>query len=235
LTEARGTSGLLHAGYDWDFDAAEHELQAALAETPNNAIIHDWYALYLKAVGRHDEAIAENQRALELDPLSLWYRATLAWAYYFGRKYAQALDHSGKALEMEPAFGVTHWTIGVANLGLKKSRDAVRSLERAARLTESPHILGTLGFAYALAGRRTDAEHVISRLRKSPSFVPSYPVAIVYAGLGDRDEALTWLERAFQERDFWMIYLNVYPVFDSLRDDSRFLDLVERVGLDVSG
>jgi tetratricopeptide (TPR) repeat protein len=234
LAEARAISGLVRAGYDWDFAAAESELQQAIAQSPNSPTIRDWYALYLKAMGRHDEAIAENTRALDLDPLSLWLSATLAWAYYYDRRCSQALEQCSKALEMDPAFGVTHWTAGVCYLASKEYADAVTSLERAAHLTGSPHILATLGHAYAVAGRRNDAELVIASLQQSRSYVPPYPIAIVYTGLGDRDAAFDWLEQALDKRDFWMIYLNTYPIFDSLRDDSRFHDLVCRVGLKLS-
>lgn len=230
LGEAHASLGLLHSDADSDAHLTEQEFRRALELSPHNPVIHDWYALYLKAQGRHAEAIAANRRAVELDPLSPWHNATLAWAYYFARQYEQALAQCWQALEIEPNFGITHWTFGVTYLGRGEYPQAIAALEKATQLTHSPHILATLGYAYAVAGQPDRARQVIAQLQplQPAQYVPPYPLAIVYAGLGDADEALAWLEKAQAEREVWMAYLNVYPIFDPLRADARFTALLRR-------
>jgi len=233
LAEAHGCLGLLLAGHDWRFAEAEQAFEHAIALAPNNAGIRDSYALYFKAMGRHEEAIAENQRALALDPLSAWHRATLAWAYYFAGSNREALEHSRRALEAGPDFGIAHWTIGLVYLAMSEYGEAVAALETAARLTRSPHILASLGYAYAVCGRRDDAERVTASLRPPAGYLAPFQIAIVCAGLGRQDEALDWLETAAKERETLLIYAKVYPLLESLRDSPRFRRLLQKIGLDV--
>jgi hypothetical protein len=132
-------------------------------------------------------------------------------------------------------FGITHWTFGVTYLAMGRHREAVASLEQAAQLTRSPNIVATLAHATARSGDRPAAERMMASLRESASHVSPFPLAIGCVGLGRHDEALAWLEGAFDERDGWMTYLNVYPIFDPLRADARFTALVRRVGLPADG
>lgn len=231
LAEAHASLGLMRSGYEWDWAGAERSFIRALELQPHQALTHDWYALYLKATGRHAEAIAHNQRAQELDPLSPWLNATLAWAFYYAGQYDRALAQCQKALEIEPRFGITHWTLGVIYLAQHKFAEAIAALEEAMSLGGSPNVYATLGYAYAVSGRVEEAQRVRDELQAIRPYVPPYEMAVVATGLGEVDEAFEWLEQALIERAAWLAYLNVSPLFDGLRADERFTTLLERIGL----
>ncbi|HVR38902.1 MAG TPA: winged helix-turn-helix domain-containing protein [Thermoanaerobaculia bacterium] len=234
LPEAHITLAGFLCWHDWDFAAAEREFKRALAIAPHHAQAHDWYALFLKAMGRHEEAIRENTRALELDPLSLFTNASLAWAFYYARQYDRALEQCKAAAAIEPRFGITQWTLGIVYQQLGDHNRAIAALEQSVALTEySRTMLASLGHAYAIADRREDALRILSQLQNH--YVPPHEIALVHAGLGNHDEALAWLARALDERSAWVVYLNVDPRLDALRADGRFGGLVGRVGVGGDG
>ncbi|HYL10034.1 MAG TPA: protein kinase [Candidatus Acidoferrales bacterium] len=234
LAEAQATLANIEWAYDWDAVTAEAEFRKALASNPNYASAHQWYAVYLSNHGRHEEAIAEILRARELDPLSPIIEANTGADYYYARQYDRAIEELKAAAERDPNFWVTHSILGQTYLAMGRTADATAELEKARSLPpESVRTRSMLGRAYAVAGRRAEAQRLVEELlslsRKryvSPAFI-----AIVYVGLGEKDKAFTWLEKAYADRSDWMTLLNTDPLFDPLRSDPRFQDLLRRAGL----
>ncbi len=234
LAEAHTSLAYASLHHDWNWKAAEQQFKRAIELTPNYATAHQWYARYLTAMGRFEEAIRQVQRARELEPLSLIINSAVGYAYYFARQYDRAIEESRKALEMEPNFSRTHWNLGLAYEQKGMFEPAIAEFQQAIALSgESPVIQAALAHAYAVAGKRGEAQKALDGLKELSSrrYVPSYPIAGIYAGLGDRDQAFRWLEKAYEERDNGLPYLKVDPILDVLRRDERFAALVRRVGL----
>lgn len=234
LGEARTSLGFFRLLYDWDLRGARREFKRAIELNPAYAGAHDGYGFYLKAAGRHDEAIGECKLAAKLDPLSLFAHVSLGWAYYFARQYASAIEQGRKALEMDPQFAFAYRNIGLALVQQGEVKEAISALERAVRLSRNdPTYKSHLGYAYAMAGKLADAEQVINELEKAAreKYVSSYYFAMIYLGLDVQEQVFLWLERAFEERSGFMAFLHVEPMFDHLRHEPRFVDLVHRIGL----
>jgi serine/threonine-protein kinase len=235
LGEAHTALGFFRLLYDWDWPAAESCFKRAIELTPNYASAHDGYGFYCKVMGRHEEAIAACTRALELDPLSLFITTSVGWAHYFARDFERAIEFGRKTLEMDPDFGVAYWNIGLAYEALSRYEEAIDAFQRAARSSRELTVLAHLGRSRALAGRSVEAQLVLDDLRERASrhYVASYYFAIVHLGLGERDRAFEYLERAYEERSGFLAFLGVEPMFDAVRDDERFADLTRRVGIKV--
>jgi TolB-like protein/DNA-binding winged helix-turn-helix (wHTH) protein/Tfp pilus assembly protein PilF len=234
LAEAHTSLAFASMNYDWDWSTAEREFRKAVELNPNYANAHHWYGDYLSAVGRHEQAIAESRRALELDPLSPIINAWLGWRYYFARQFDQAIDQYRKTLEIEPDFVPVHLVLGQAYEQKGMLKEAIAELEKAASLSQgAPLYAASLAHAYAVAGRRSEAETLLHQTneRAQHAYVPSFHVALIHAGLGRKEETLAWLERGYQERSAWMVWLKVDPRFDFVRSDARFQNLLRRVGL----
>ena len=234
LTEAHASQIFVKGFFEWDWPATEKEFRRAVELNPGYATAHQWYALSaLVALGRYDEAIAEMKRAQELDPLSLSINATLGWAYYFARRYDEAIDVCGRVLEMDPDFFWGRWTMGLAYQRKGEFDKAIGEFQRARVHSRNPLPVYSLGQAHALAGRQDQALEVVRELQElaKTMYVPAYGFATIYACLGQTDEALVWLERAYEERYPFMIHLKAEPAFDALRSDPRFRGILRRVGL----
>ncbi len=233
LAEAYASLAYASLHYDWDWQTAERQFQRAIELVPNYETAHQWYARYLTAMGRFDEAIAEVKRAQQLEPLSLIINSAVGYAYYFARRYDQAIAESRKALEMDPNFSRAHFNLGLAYEQKKMFPQAIAEFQKAIASSGGPLMEAALGHAYAVAGRRAEAQEVLDRLIElsKQRYVSSYQIATIYAGLGETDQAFAWLEKAYGERNNWLAYLKVDPIFDGLRSDSRFAALVRRVGL----
>jgi TolB-like protein/DNA-binding winged helix-turn-helix (wHTH) protein/Flp pilus assembly protein TadD len=234
LAEAYTSLAFASMNYDWDWSAAEREFQKAIELNPNYANAHHWYADYLSAVARHQEAITESKRALELDPVSPIINAWLGWRYFFARQYDLAIEQYLKTLEMDPTFVPAHFVLGQGYEQKSMPGKAIDELQRAVSLSGGSSLyVSSLAHAYATAGRRAEAERLLRQMneRARHTYVPSFDIAIIHAGLGQRDQALVWLEKGYQERSAWMVWLKVDPRFDVLRSDPRFQDLLRRVGL----
>jgi len=233
LAEAYASLAYASLHYDWDWQTAERQFQRAIELAPNYETAHQWYARYLTAMGRFDEAIAEVKRAQELEPLSLIINSAVGYAYYFARRYDQAIAESRKALEMDANFSRAHFNLGLAYEQKKMFPQAIASFQKAIASSGGPLMEAALGHAYAVAGRRAEAQEVLDRLIElsKQRYVSAYQIATIYAGLGETDQAFAWLEKAYGERNNWLAYLKVDPIFDGLRSDSRFAALVRRVGL----
>ncbi len=234
LGEAHSTLGFCRLLYDWDFAAAEREYKRAIELSPNYANAHDGYSFYLKATGQHEAAIKACQRAQELDPLSMFATLSLGWAYYFARDYDRALIQARKVLDMDANFGFAHWHAGKTYLQKGMFTEAVASLRQALNLIGgTPPFISFLGHAYARAGKQREARQMLTQLQRlsKKQYVSSYFLAIIHLGLGEMDEAFTWLEQAYEERSGFLAFLGVEPMLDDLRGDARFGNLLRRIGI----
>ena len=233
LGEAHTSLGFFRLLYDWNFTASEREFKRAIELTPGYANAHDGYGFYLKAMGQFEEAIRECRQAQQLDPLSLFTTLSLGWAYYFARQYDRAIEQGRKTLEMDPRFAFAHFHVGMASTQKEKYEEAIAALSQAFTLSDSLAFKAHLAYAYAKAGQHAEARQVSAELRElaRQRYVAAYYFAIIHLGLGEMDEAFTWLERAYEERSGFLAFLKVEPMLDGLRADARFADLLRRVGL----
>jgi len=217
---------------DWDWTAAGNEFRRALELNPNSGPAHSAYALYLARLGRSSEAIPEAERGLQLDPISLNAYHIVAYCYYGARQYDRALEQIRKAsqLNLVPPDSWIHWTLGII---YRDKGNYEKAIEEFRILGDLPHVLGHLGNAYARAGQLAEARQTISKLKQyeQQRGVGTYEIALVYVGLGDKDQAFEWLERSYKLHDKGLTYLKMDPAMDPLRSDTRFQDLLRRVGL----
>jgi TolB-like protein/Tfp pilus assembly protein PilF len=234
LAEAHTSLAMVHLLYDWDLAACEKEFRRAIELDPNYTTAHHWYSHCLLLLGRTEESLAESKRALELEPLQLVVGIHLGWHYLYARQYDQAIEQFRKTLELDPAFPQTQRLAAWAYLQKGMHPEAIAALRSALNsLERDPEIEGELGHALAVAGRRAEALAMLEGLGhlSATRYVSPYSVALVHAGLGNRDQALAWLDNAYAERSDYMPYLRLEPMLDGLRSDHRFAALVRRVGL----
>ena len=233
LAEAHTMRAMLLLQYDWDWPQAEQEFRKALELDPNYALGRSFLAWHLAAMGRFDEAIAEDKRALDLDPLSAAVNADLGWDLYLARRYDEAIEQLRKAVDLEPNYWVSLVLLGRCYEQTGKPKEAVAAFEKARQVENSiPEVIAALGHGYAVAGRRAEALKTIRELqeRSKKEFVPSYTIATIYTGLGMREQAIQYLIKSFDEGSYYMIHLKVEPILDPLRTDPRFTDVMRRVG-----
>jgi DNA-binding winged helix-turn-helix (wHTH) protein/TolB-like protein/Flp pilus assembly protein TadD len=232
LAEAHATLGFINFYYDWNGVDAGNEFRRALADNPNYAMAHSWYGESLAAIGRYPEAVAEAQRALEDDPLSLIIGSNAGWTLSLAGKGDQAIEILKKAIEIDPSFPRTHFRLGRA-YEQKKSFDlAISELEQAVSLSGGDSCYqGSLGHAYAISGKTDQARKVLQELegRSEQQYVPAYAIALVYAGLGENDRAINWLQKAYEDRSTSMVFLKLDPELTSLHSDPRFEQLSQRI------
>jgi serine/threonine protein kinase/TolB-like protein/Tfp pilus assembly protein PilF len=234
LAEAHASLGYARLCYDWDWAGAERELQQSLRLSPNYGSAHQWYGLYLSAMGRHDDAIREAKRALELDPASLIISNAVGFRLYEARRYDEAIEHLNKALELDGNFATVRYGLGLSYVQKGQWDKAIAELEKAVTLSAgNPTMMSALAYAYARAGHQADARKLLGTVEELSArrYVPPYNVALVLVGLEEHNRAFAWLERAYDERSTRLVLLAVIPEFDALRADSRFADLLRRIGL----
>ncbi len=235
LAEPHASLAFIAQTYDWDWPAAEREYKQALELNPGYAQAHNWYAGYLTYTGRFSEGIAEAMLARELDPLSLPLNNALAGRLLAGGRYDDALRQAKATLELDDHFAPAHQTLGWVYLHSGKQNEAVREFQNALELAGAADmdIQLDLGFAYAVSGRPDEARRILANLqqRHQQGIVPSASVAILYGALDESNEAFTWLEKAYQERDPQLTYLKAGRRFEPMRKDPRFGQFVRRVGL----
>jgi serine/threonine-protein kinase len=220
--------------YDWDWPAAEREFKRAIELNPNHAGGHIWYGFYLAVIGRFDESVAEEKKAQELDPLEVFAFVQMGVTLHFARRYDQAIDQARQAIKMDPNFWLPHVSLGRAYEQKGQLAEAIAEYEKAREIdANTPEVLMDLGRAYAVAGRRAEAERILAELkaRTKTGYVSPFHIAMVYIGLGDKEQAFAALEQAYEARSWYMTWLKTAPEFNSLRSDPRFADLVRRVGL----
>jgi tetratricopeptide (TPR) repeat protein/DNA-binding winged helix-turn-helix (wHTH) protein/TolB-like protein len=232
LAEAHATLGFINFYYDWNGGDATNEFRRALADNPNYAMAHSWYGETLAAMGRYPEAIAEAQRALEDDPLSLIIGSNAGWTLSLAGKTDQAIEILRKAIEIDPTFPRTHYRLGRAYEQKKSYEMAISELEQAVSLSGGDACYkGSLGHAYAISGNLNQARKVLQELeeRTDQPYVPAYAIALVYAGLGESDHAISWLQKAYEDRSTSIAFLKLDPELEDLHSDQRFEQLSRRV------
>jgi serine/threonine protein kinase/tetratricopeptide (TPR) repeat protein len=234
LAEAHTSLAFVKMAYDGDWAGAEREYRRAIELNPNYATAHQWYASLLVMMRRFDESITEMKRAQALDPLSRIINANLGLHYYYARQYDQAIEQLRKTINLEPDFGLAYFYLGRALAQKGMYKEAIAELQKARDLSgEDPETIAELGYAYGLAGRRAEAQKVLDELNELSKrrYVLPYFIATVHTGLGDKDQAFEWLEKAYAASHPGLALVNVDPKFDTLRSDPRFADLVRRIGL----
>ena len=234
LAEAHTTAGALAMFYDLDWAAAEREYRRAIELNPNYPITYEVYGYLQLATGRLDEGIRTTRRSIEVDPLSVTLADDVANGYYLTRRYDEAINAYQKAFEMDPNHFGGH--LGLAEVYEIKGmhEEAINELQKAIAIGgRTSAALAMLGHAYAASGKQDEAQEILAELDEvsKRAYVSSYDLAILYVGLGDKEKALEQLNKAYEDRAGWIIYLKVEPIFDPLRSDPRFADLVRRVGL----
>jgi tetratricopeptide (TPR) repeat protein len=230
LAEAYTARAMAASFWEFSWSAAEQDFQSAIALDPNLAVAHHWYGEHWISVGRAEHAIAELKQARELDPLSLPINATLGRVYRDAKRYEEALAQCRRTVDLDPHFAMGHWCLGQVYVGQRRYAAAIAELELGNRLGTTPLLLRDLGWAYAAAGNTAKAREILATLKHTPSFSP-YSIAAVHAGLGEKDEAFRWLDRAYEQRDPQVTYLALDPALDSLRSDPRFPPLLERLDI----
>jgi serine/threonine protein kinase/Tfp pilus assembly protein PilF len=232
LAEAHTMLASIRATYDWDWVGAEREYQRAIELNPSYATAHQRYSLHLMNMGRTEESLAEIKRALELDPVSLSINTSLGWRLHFARRYEQAIEQYRKTLEMDSTFGPAHFYLGQAYEQKGMYEEAIAEFHKAINFSRGQAV-AALGHAYAMSGKRREARKVLYELEEQSKrrYISPYGMALIYTGLGEKDQAFAWLQRACEDHSFGLNHLKVEPSLDSLRSDSRFRDLLRCVGL----
>ena len=236
LSEAHASLANVIENYDWDLPAAEREYKRAIKLNPGYATAHHWYALCLAEMGRHDEAMAEAERAQKLDPLSLIISTPLGSTFYHARQYDRAIEEGQKTLEMDPTFIPAHWLLGLAYAQKRMYKKAIAEEQMAIDLSagSSSIFAACLGNIYSLSGKRGEAKRILDELHKlsKQRYVSPYGIALIYVGLGEKDQAFEWLDKAYDKRDHWLVWLKVEPLLDSLRSEPRFTALLKKMNLE---
>jgi len=239
LAEAHASLGFALMNYDWDWAAAETELKRAIEIDPNYSTARSWYAFLLTVTGRFEEAAFVRKKALELDPLSPVINADVGLTLYFARRYDEAISQFLKTLEIDPTFVLTNIPLAGAFEQKQMFTEAIAKLETLTMgmsyaSVRHPIPILVLGHVFAVAGRRDDALNMLELVKEmtASQYVAPYWMGVLSVGLGEKDQALAWLERAFKEHDGSMVFLKVDPVFDGMRSEPRFIDLLRRMKLD---
>jgi len=233
LAEAHSALAIELTAYDWDWPQAEHEFKRAIALNPEYATAHAHYGWYLSLMGRIEAAIAESQRAVELDPLSTEYNHNLGLTLFRGRRLDQAVAQFRKTVDLDPGDWITRTNIGWALISQGRFKEAFTELHAARQMDDNHYVRAALGRAHALSGNRSDALETIAQMKEwsKDRYVSPHSVALVYAGLGENDQAFEWLQKALVVRSEHLGWLKVDPRMDPLRADPRFDAIVRRVGL----
>jgi len=234
LPEAHTDLGIVELTYDFDWSAAEREFRRAIDLRPNYALAHEYFGWYLVSVGRLEEGVEEGKRAVELDPLSLDANATTGQSLFLAHRYDQAVDQLTKGLDMDPNYWLARLCLGEAYEGEGDLSRAAAEFQQAEKEEPTVHWpLAALGYAYAVTGKKDEAKQILKELQRlsTAGYVAAYYPALVYAGLGEKEQALASLEKAFADRSAFMTFIKGDPELDSLRSEPRFQDLVRRMGL----
>jgi DNA-binding winged helix-turn-helix (wHTH) protein/Flp pilus assembly protein TadD len=234
LPEAHASSGMVSFFYEWKWRNAEQEFRRSIELDPNYAMAHSWYALDLLAMARNDEALTEAQTAHKLDPLSLIATTEVGWVYYCSRQYGSAIEALQSVIDLDQNFARAHTRLGMVYAAKGQFGDGIIEFKRAQELSgPDPYIDGLLGYAQAQSGNTNAARKLYKELadRSHREYVPAFSMALISIGLNDKDGAIDWLNRAFQERSTYMVYAKTDPLLDSVRSDPRFITLLDRMQL----
>ncbi|MGO9540890.1 MAG: tetratricopeptide repeat protein [Terriglobales bacterium] len=232
LGDAHATLGMIKLAFDWDWSGAGKEFERAVQFTPSSSVVHLSYSRFLTAIGRQDEAVNEARKGLELDPLNPAANAQLGWVLYYAGRNDEAIAQLKRTLELDPNFASAYFELGWNYAQKRMYPEAVSACVKALNLEPDEQVtLCSCGIVYALAGKRQDALQLLARLKKFPQqgYLDPYNVMAIYVGLGDRDSAIHWLERAYQEHSASIYGLKTDPFVNPIRSDPRFQDLFRRM------
>lgn len=234
LPEAHTILGIIKGNHDWDFEGAKRAFRKAIELNPGYADAHLHYAVRLRNMGRFDEAFNEMRQAFELDPLSLAINRDFGTMLHFAGRHEQAIKQFQKTLEMDPSFPYVHFGLGIAHLGKEMHAEAMEEFENERDVVGRirPMAQVYIGIMHALMGKKDEARQVLEWSQEahvSPSMVAS-----LYFALGENDRGFEWLDKAFEERDVWLTYIKIVPIFDllNLRSDPRYVGLLKKMNME---
>ncbi|HEY0546546.1 MAG TPA: winged helix-turn-helix domain-containing protein [Pyrinomonadaceae bacterium] len=233
IAEAHCSLATVRTLYDWDWSGAEPEYKRAIQLNPNYITAHHWYAKYLAKMECYPEAISEIERALELDPLSLVIFTERGRLLYFARQYDRAIEQCLEALQMDPNLNSAHAILGLAYAEKGMYKEAIKhSIKLLNALGDDIEPVAFVAYVYGKAGRIDKAREVFEEWQSldSSRLISPFYMAVIYTGMGEQAQALAWLERAYAEHTYLLTYINI-PIFDSLRSDQKYIDLLERLSL----
>jgi TolB-like protein/Tfp pilus assembly protein PilF len=232
LGEAHNSLAIIKMYYDWDFIGAESEFGRALGLNPGSALIHMWYGWYLGLMGRFDESFREFRRAQEFDPLSDIINSGMGIIFHWSRQPEHAIEQFRKVLELNPNYSIAYSFLAEVYEQQGDFASAIATIERVQQAASDPHTLSTAGYVYARSGDHHKALEILNKLEKrsNQEYVTALHFAQIYAGLGDNEQALVWLDKAYNERAVWMPFLKGDLKFEPLRSDRRFRELLKKVG-----
>jgi len=234
LAEAHAPLAAVLWLHDWQWEEAEAEFKRSLALVPTYANANHWFAEYTMTMGRHVEALARMTKSQELDPLSLIITVAGGWTLYHARRYDDAIEQLRRAVELDPHYPVTYWILCLLLRITGRHEMSITEGEKAVKLSGgSPLMCAALAQAFGAAGRKEEALKLLDELKRraEQKYVAPYFFAGIHIGLGEKDLALEYLEKCYQEHSHWLIYLHIDPSIDSLRGDPRFQHLLQRIGL----
>ena len=219
--------------YEWDWAAAEREFKRAIELNPDSGDARGYYSWFLPIMGRGDEAIVQAKRGLQIDPLSTGLNGNLGSVFVFTHQWDKAIEQLRTSIDLDPNYWFDHYYLGRAYVQKGRFPEAVAAFKQAISLGGVTEVWSSLGHAYAASGKRQDAQKIIDHLHELSvhEYIAPYNFAVIYAGLGDKDEAFVWLNRANQERSYLLTYLTVDERLDNLHSDTRFDELARRIGL----
>ena len=233
LAEAHTSMALVKEHYDWDWAEAKKEFRRAIELNPNSANAHQWYGDYLANMGRFEEGMRETGRAKDIDPLSSIINTTLGRQLYLAHQNEQAIEQLRKVLDIDPKFAPARRTLEEVYAQMGKHKEAVAERERAVSLSGSPELAASIEEDFGKSGYRGVLQSWLDGLTElaKHGYVSPYSIAETYARMGEKERAFTWLEKAYEEHDSGLVSIGVEPIFDSMRADPRFRDLLRRLRL----
>jgi serine/threonine-protein kinase len=232
MSEARLVLANIKFQYDWDFAGSDEDFKQVIALDPNYAEAHHEYMYYFAMTGNPSRALTEIDLAQQLDPVNPIIVVDTALPYYLSRQYEESSEQFRKGMEMFPSFYLPHMGLGLSLIAKGDVAAGIQELETGKSLEANPIVIGNLAVAYTRAGRQDEARKLLNDLKDESKtrYVAAYYIAIIYAGLGEKDQAFAWFEKAYQDRSWWLVWLKVDPLVDSLRSDERFNALIHRIG-----
>ena len=234
LAEVHASVGFFTFYYDWDWTAAEKEFKTSIRLNPNNGLAYSWYSYYLTAMEKYNDAKSILEKARDLDPLSFKIATDVGFILYYSGDYDMAINELQASLELNSTYGLTHLWLARAYQEKKLYDEAISEYRETMNiLPDWPVALAGIGNVYVEAGNITEAQKILDTLSllKQSQFVTAYGIALVHAGMGDSDSTFKWLNKAYDERSNWLVWLKTDPRWESIRTDERYAELVRKVGL----
>lgn len=235
LAEPHASLGYYKFYYEWDWAAAEQEFRASIAKNPNYELGYDWYGYYLTAMRRYDEARVILKKAEDLDPLSVPISTDMGFSFYYSGSYDQAINELKASLERNPKFTLAHLWLGRSYQAKNMYQEAISEYKKTlvGPSADWPVALAAIGNVYGESGNNENARKILDTLTllSSKEFVTAYGVALVYASLGEKEQAFAWLNLAFEERSNWLVWLKSDPRWAKITSDKRYTEMVNKVGL----